>query len=48
LEELGVDGRILLKRILDKWHGSMDWIDLYEAGEKWLVLLNSVINLPVP
>ena len=28
LENLGVDGRILLKWIFKMWDGGMDWIDL--------------------
>ena len=28
LEDPGVDGRILLRWILRKWDGGMDWIDL--------------------
>jgi hypothetical protein len=28
VEDLGVDGRIILKWILRKWDGDMDWIDL--------------------
>jgi hypothetical protein len=28
LEDLGVDGRIILKWIFKKWGGSMDWIEL--------------------
>jgi len=27
VEDVGVDGRIILKRIFKKWDGSMDWID---------------------
>jgi len=32
LEDLGVDGKIILKRIFEKWNGSMDWI--YPAQDR--------------
>jgi hypothetical protein len=28
LKDSGVDGRVLLKWVLQKWYGGMDWIDL--------------------
>jgi hypothetical protein len=28
LEDPGIDGRIILKCIFEKWDGGMDWIDL--------------------
>ena len=28
LKERGVDGRMILKWILEKWDGDMDWIDV--------------------
>jgi hypothetical protein len=28
LEDAGVDGRIILKRIFEKWDGGTDWIDM--------------------
>jgi hypothetical protein len=34
LEELGVDGRIILKLILRKWDRGMDWIDLPQDRER--------------
>ena len=28
LEDPGVDGRIILKWVFEKWNGDMDWIDV--------------------
>jgi hypothetical protein len=28
LKDTGVDGRIILKWIIDRWDGDVDWIDL--------------------
>ena len=41
LEDLGVDGRIILKRIFKKWDGGMDWIVLAENRDK---VVGSVVN----
>jgi hypothetical protein len=48
LKELDVDGSIISKLIFKKWDGSMDWIDVAQDRERWRVLENGVINLPVP
>jgi hypothetical protein len=48
LEDLGVDGRIILKWILEKWHGGMDWIDLAQDRDRWRAVVNAVMNLRVP
>jgi hypothetical protein len=48
LEDPGVDGRIILKWILEKWGGSMDWIDLAQNRDRWRTLVNAVIKLRVP
>jgi hypothetical protein len=47
LEETGVDGRIILKRIFKKWDGGMDWIELAQDRDRWRALVNAVMNLRV-
>jgi hypothetical protein len=47
LENLGVDGRAILKWIL-KWGLGMNWIDLAHNRDKWRALVNAVMNLRVP
>jgi hypothetical protein len=32
VEDRGVDGTIILKWVLEKWDGGMDWIDLTEMA----------------
>jgi hypothetical protein len=34
LEDLGVEGGIILKRILIKWDGGMDWVDLAQDRDR--------------
>jgi hypothetical protein len=34
LIDLGVDGRIILKRILAKWDGGMNWIELAQDRDR--------------
>jgi hypothetical protein len=48
LEDPGVDGRIILKLIFKKWDGGMDWIDMAQDRDRWLNLVNEVMNLRVP
>jgi hypothetical protein len=49
LEDLGVGGRIILTRIFTKWiEEGMDWIDLVEDKNRYRVLVNAGLNLPVP
>jgi hypothetical protein len=48
LEDPGVDGRIILKLIFNKWDGGMDWIDMAQDKDRWRVLVNAVMNLRVP
>ena len=42
LEIRGVDGRIILKWILQKWDRGMDWINLAQDRDRWQTLFNTV------
>jgi hypothetical protein len=48
LENPGVDGRIILKWILKKGEGGMDWIALAQNRDRWRILVLAVMNLQVP
>jgi hypothetical protein len=48
LKNLGVDGRIILKLILEKWDEHMEWIDLVHDRDRWRTFVNAVMNLLVP
>ena len=45
MEDPGVEGRIILKWMLEKWDGDMDWIDLAQNRDRWRALLIAVMNL---
>ena len=47
LEKPGLDGRIILKWILEKWVGGTDWIDLAQVRDRWRALVNAVMNFRV-
>jgi len=34
--------------IMMKWDGDINWIDLAQDRDRWLILVNAVMNLPVP
>jgi len=42
LEVLGIDWRMILKWIFMKWDRGMEWTDLAQKKERWLVLVNVV------
>jgi hypothetical protein len=49
LEDPGIDGKIILRCIIRKWDGGiLDWIDLAKYGDRWLALVNAVMNLQIP
>jgi hypothetical protein len=47
LVDPGVDGRIILKRMVKKWDWGMDWIELAQDRDRWRVLVNAIMNLRV-
>ena len=50
LENRGVDGRIILKWILQKWNGrrGIDWSDFAQVRDGWWAVVNAVMNIRVP
>jgi hypothetical protein len=48
LENPGLDGRIILKLIFEKWDGGMDWIDLAQDRDRWRAVVNEVMNFRLP
>jgi len=47
LEDIRIDGRIILKRVFIREDGTVDWIDLVEDTDKRWALLETVMNLGV-
>jgi hypothetical protein len=48
LEDPDVDGRIILKFIVERFGEGMNLIDLAQDRGRWGVLVNTVMNLQVP
>ena len=49
LGDPGVDGRIILKWIFRNWYvKGIDWIELAQDKDRWLAIVNAVMNLGVP
>jgi hypothetical protein len=47
LEDPGINGRIILKLIFEKWDGGMDWIYLAQDRDRWRALVNAIMNFRV-
>ena len=45
LEQPGVDWRIILRWIFSKWDGGINCIDLVLDRDRWLALMNAVMNV---
>jgi len=48
LEDLGVDGRVILKWTFTKGDEGMEWIDLAQYRDTWRAFVSAVMNLRVP
>jgi hypothetical protein len=47
LEDLGVDGWIILKWIFKLWVGVLDWIDVAQDRDKWSDRVKAAMNFLV-
>jgi hypothetical protein len=47
-ENLGVDGKIISKRILGIQGGGVDWMNLAQDRNQWRTLVSTVMNVWVP
>ena len=47
LEDLGLDGKIILKCIFEKCDEGMYWIDLAQDRDRWWAVAIAVMNLQV-
>ena len=47
LNDIGVNGSKILKEIIKKWDGGVDWINLAQDRDKWRVRVNAAMNLLV-
>jgi hypothetical protein len=48
LEDPSVNGRKILRWIFRNWDRVTDWVDVALVRNRWLALVNAVMNLRVP
>jgi hypothetical protein len=49
LKDPGVDGRIILKWVFERFGGGgVDWVDLAHDRDRWQAVVYTVMNLLVP
>jgi hypothetical protein len=48
LEGPGIGGKIKLEWIFQEWDGGIDWIYLAEDRDRWLAVVNAVMNFRAP
>jgi hypothetical protein len=48
LEDLDIDGMIILKLYLRNKMGTIDWLDVAQDRDRWQALVNAVMNLRLP
>ena len=47
LEDLGLNGMVVLKWIFKMWDEGVDWIGLPQDTGRWRAILNAVMKRPV-
>ena len=48
LQDLGVDGRIILKWIMRKLDENLKWINLAQDRDRWQAVVNALMNFRIP
>jgi hypothetical protein len=44
LEDLGIDGRIILKCVFEKWEGGKGMDQIVQDRDRWQAFVNGVMN----